>query len=85
MFGQSFLVKHIIKELMVEFGANEKDANEVANVAKMLTTIFTFDYGTVVADILVEAGMEAFRDNNNTLQYTFHWPYVWVLHIDEPN
>ena len=72
MFGQSFLVKHIIKELMVEFGANEKDANEVANVAKMLTTIFTFDYGTVVADILVEAGMEAFRDNNNTLQYTFH-------------
>ena len=72
MFGQSFLVKHIIKELMVEFGANEKDANEVANVAKMLTTIFTFDYGTVVADILVEAGMEAFRDNNITLQYTFH-------------
>ena len=57
---------------MVEFGANEKDANEVANVAKMLTTIFTFDYGTVVADILVEAGMEAFRDNNITLQYTFH-------------
>ena len=65
MFGQSLLVKHIIKELMIECGANEKDANDVANVAKMLTTIFTFDYSTVVADILAEAGMGAFRESNN--------------------
>ena len=62
MFGQSLLVKHIIKELMIEFGANEKDANDIATVAKMLTTIFTFDFGTVLHDIVAELGMGAFRD-----------------------